>query len=377
MARLAGFAAAALMITAGSAAGCTAEPSTGGSAPTVSAPGASTGSDSGSGKGLAVETVASGLTHPWEVGFLPDGRMLVTQRPGKISLVADGRVTDLDADLTDVVARGEGGLMGLVVQGENRFTTCHNTAQDVRLVTWELTGTTAKRVADPLLAGLPANPSGRHSGCRLALDRDGTILAGTGDTARAAVSQDRSSLGGKVLRIDPESGQATVYTYGHRNVQGVAVREDGMIFTAEHGPDVDDEVNVLREGANYGWDPSRGGTVGGYNEEVPMTDLERFPDAVRAVWSSGRPTEALSDAVFLSGERWGDLDGVLAVTALKGSKLLLFTVTPEGGVHSVAVPPELDDTFGRLRGAELGPDGALYVTTSNGTDDKVLKLTPR
>jgi len=106
-----------------------------------------------------------------------------------------------------------------------------------------------------------------------------------------------------------------------------------------------------------------------------MTDLTRFPDAVEAIWKSGSPTEAVAGATFLSGGQWGDLDGVLAVVALKGSKLMLFTLTPEGGVHSVAVPAELDGTQGRLRAARTGPDGALYVTTSNGDNDKLLRVT--
>ncbi|WP_367132499.1 sorbosone dehydrogenase family protein [Saccharothrix sp. HUAS TT1] len=370
MRRVVGFAAVVLL------AGCSAE-SPGGTAPPTAAP-----------EGIEVEVVASGLSHPWDVGFLPDGRMLVPQRPGRIALVsAEGSVTDVEADLGDVAARGEGGLMSLVVHPDfatsGRFTTCSNTAADVRLVTWELAGAKATRVVDPLLAGLPSNPSGRHSGCRMALDRDGNLLIGTGDTARGDVPQDRSSLGGKVLRVDLATGEGVadnpfgdrVYTYGHRNVQGVAVRQDGLVFTAEHGPSVDDEVNALRAGGNYGWDPSRGGAADGYDEGVPMTDLERFPDAVPAAWSSGSPTEAICDAAFLVGEQWGALDGVLAVTALKGAKLLLFTVTQDGGVHSVSIPSELDGSYGRLRGAELSPDGALYVTTSNGTDDKILRIT--
>ena len=371
MRRFAGFAAVGVLAAVSA---CSAEGS-GGTAPSTSTP-----------EGLKVEVVASGLSHPWDVGFLPDGRLLVPQRPGRIALVQDGRVTDVEADLGDVAARGEGGLMSLVVHPDfatsRRFTTCFNTASDVRLVTWELDGAKATRVKDPLLSGLPTAASGRHSGCRMALDRDGDLLIGTGDTARGSVAQDRSSLGGKVLRVDLATGEGVagnpfgdrIYTYGHRNVQGVAVRPDGLVFTAEHGPDVDDEVNALKPGGNYGWDPSRGGTVGGYDEDVPMTDLERFPDAVPAVWSSGDPTEAICDAAFLVGEQWGPLDGVLAVTALKGSKLLLFTVDQEGRVASVATPPELDGTHGRLRGAELSPDGSLYVTTSNGTDDKILRL---
>ncbi|MBA2310099.1 MAG: PQQ-dependent sugar dehydrogenase [Pseudonocardiales bacterium] len=356
---------------------------------------------------LKVSTVARGLSHPWDVGFLPDGQMLVTQRPGRLALLSSGQpgatVTTVEADFADVLVQGEGGLMGLVVHPDfgssRRFTTCQThttggTADDIRLVTWELSADSrsARKVKDPLVGGLPVNPSGRHSGCRPTLGADGALLVGTGDTARGNIAQDRGSLGGKVLRVDlatggpapgsPFAGSANareplVYTYGHRNVQGVAVQPGtGRVFTAEHGPTRDDEVNLLRPGTNYGWDPSKGGTVGGYDESVPMTDLQRFPDAVRAVWSSGSPVEAICGLAILSGQQWGSLDGALAVAALRGSKLLLMTLGADGAVTQVSVPAQLDDTFGRLRGARLGPDGALYVTSSNGTDDVVLRVEP-
>ncbi|HEY6793332.1 MAG TPA: PQQ-dependent sugar dehydrogenase [Kineosporiaceae bacterium] len=355
---------------------------------------------------LTVETVAGGLEHGWDVGFLPGGTVLVAQRPAKLALVSGTRpgatVTPVTADLADVMVRGEGGLMGLVVHpdfGTSRlFTTCqthteHGEPVDIRLVTWRLAddGRSATRVRD-LLTGLPLNPSGRHSGCRPTLAADGSLLVGTGDTANGAVSQDRASLGGKVLRINLTTGapvpgnpfiassnprERLIWTYGHRNVQGVAVRPGtGQVFTAEHGPTFNDEVNLLRPGGNYGWDPSRGGTVGGYDESVAMTDRARFPDAVDAVWQSGATTQAVCAAAFLSGRQWGELDGALVITALKGAKLLVLTLDRAGAVSSVAIPPEFDHAFGRLRAARLGPDGALYVTTTNGTDDKLLRVTP-
>jgi glucose/arabinose dehydrogenase len=354
--------------------------------------------------GLRVTPVAAGFEIPWDVGFLPDGRVLMTERPGRISLLSSTRpgatVTPVQADLDDVYARGEGGLMGLVVHPDfatsGRFTTCQTHEEagrptDVRLVTWQLDGTTARRVADPLVGGLPIASSGRHSGCRPTIAADGLLVVGTGDSARGALAQDLTSLGGKTLRMtldgDPAPGnpfadaanpaQRLIYTYGHRNVQGVALRPGtGEVYTAEHGPSTDDEVNRLRPGGNYGWDPSQGGTVGGYDESVPMTDRERFPDAVPAVWSSGRPVEAVSGAAFLSGPQWGTLDGVLAVAALRGEKLLLMTLGPDGAIASVGVPAELDATYGRLRAVRTAPDGALFVTTSNGSDDKVLRIDP-
>ncbi len=334
-------------------------------------------------QGLKVEEVAGGFEHAWDLGFLPDGSVLVTERPATVKLVKDGRVTPVDIDLTDVRVRGEGGLMGLVVHPDgNRFTACYNTVSDVRLVTFRLEGTKATKTKD-LLTGMPSNSSGRHSGCRPTLAPDGTMYVATGDIAQGRNPQDRTSLGGKVLRIDPETGEGAkgnpfesaqnanerrIYSYGHRNVQGVVFRPgSGQAFSSEHGPSVDDEVNLLKAGGNYGWDPSKGGTKGGYDESVPMTDLQRFPDAVPAVWSSGSSTEAICQAAFWNGK--------LAVTALKGSKLMLFTLDDAGEVRDVSIPAELNDRYGRLRAARTAPDGSLYLTTSNGSDDKLLRLT--
>lgn len=355
---------------------------------------------------LKVETVAGGLSHGWDVGFLPDGKVLVSQRPARFALLSSSEpgatVTDVKADLSDVLVQGEGGLMGLVVHPDfedtRRFTTCQTHTEngqpsDIRLVTWRLAEDEQIATREKeLLTGLPLASSGRHSGCRPTLARDGALLVGTGDTAQGAFPQDRTNLGGKVLRLDLETGEPKednpfigsanrneryVYTYGHRNIQGVALRPDSdQVFTAEHGPGENDEVNLVQAGKNYGWDPSQGGTVGGYDESVDMTDLQRFPDAVPAKWQTGAMTEAVCAATFLEGDQWGALNGTLVITALKGEKVVLLSLNEQGDVTTVSVPKEFTDTFGRLRAARSGPDGALYLTTSNGTDDKLLRVTP-
>ena len=266
---------------------------------------------------LAVEVVTEGLEHGWDIGFLPDGQALVTERPGGSrwcpGCVRGRGARTVRADLDDVYAQGEGGLMGMVVHPDfatsREFTTCQThqeggDPEDIRLVTWRLSADerSAERVRT-LLSGLPIS-TGRHSGCRPELAADGALLVGTGDTAAGDIPQDRTSLGGKVLRLDLRAGdplpdnpfasssnrrERYVLSYGHRNVQGVAVQPGtGAVYTAEHGPSFNDEVNRIRAGANYGWDPSQGGTVGGYDESVPMTDRERFPDAVPAIWQSGQ-----------------------------------------------------------------------------------------
>lgn len=400
-----------LVPTAASATGTPGGPvsgatSTGGAGGT----GGSSAAGGSAGVALDVQVLTRGLSHGWDIGFLPDGNLLVSERQGRFSVVDPRRASDdaprrVAGDLSDVYARGEGGLLGFVLHPDfaasGLLTACLDHAEagapvDVRLVTYRLPGPgpvasrRLEKVKD-LVTGLPINPSGRHSGCRPAIAADGALIVGTGDTANGRVSQDRTVLGGKTLRLDLTSGQPAagnpfasaanaaeryVYTYGHRNVQGVAVQPGtGAVYTVEHGPDRDDEVNRLKPGGNYGWDPSAGGTRDGYDESVPMTDLTRFPDAVPAAWSSGLPTLATSGAAFLSGPVWGPYDGWLAVTALKASKLLLMRVGPDGKVTQVVVPKELDGTHGRLRAARLGPDGALYVTSSNGDADVLLKIT--
>lgn len=196
--------------------------------------------------------------------------------------------------------------------------------------------------------------------------------------------QDLASLGGKLLRVDPRSGgPATgnpfadsvnprtrlILSYGHRNVQGLSIHPDtGWIWSVEHGPGTDDEVNRIMAGANYGWNP-----VPGYNELVPMTDRAEFPDAVAAAFTSGRPTLALSGGEFLDHPRWGARQGGLAVASLKDQSLRLLYFTADGTYRSQEIL--IDGTYGRLRAVEAGPDGWLYVTTSNGNgSDKILRV---
>ncbi len=379
----------AVLTACGSATGTSTSTGPAGAAGTPDAPGV---------PALAVSTVVGGLEHPWDLGFLPDGSMLVTERAGRVQRVADGRAQPVSMDLDDVFAQGESGLLGLLVHPDfatsREFSTCQSHTEngdpvDIRVLTWTLSedGSAATAAAQPLLTGLPLNPSGRHSGCRLGLDPDGNLMVTTGDTADPDAPQDLGSLGGKTLRADLETGKPLadppfpadpyVWSTGHRNLQGIAVRPGtDQVFTAEHGPDIDDEVNLDARGANSGWDPSQGGTVDSYDESVPMTDLARFPDAVEAVWSSGDPTEAISGAAFLDGPQWGSLDGAFVMAALKGQKVIALQLDAAGAVTGEVVPAELRGTLGRIRSVQQGPDGDLYLTTDNGSDDEVVRVTP-
>ena len=258
---------------------------------------------------------------------------------------------------------------------------------DVRLVRWTVdAGFTTLTNRTNIFVGGPVNISGelgRHSGCRPRFGPDGRLWVGTGDAATGTAPQDPRSLGGKVLHINKDGTPAPgnlggaydprIFSYGHRNVQSIAFRADGMGFQTEHGPDRDDELNRLVTG-NFGWNPVVAGSTA-YNEGVPMTDLQKYPSAVPAVWSSGLPTVAPSGATFINGSRWSTWNGVLVVALLKGSKLLAFRTNAQGRVTEVGAALS---GYGRLRSPVLGPDNNLYITTDNGGGtDKILKLTPR
>jgi glucose/arabinose dehydrogenase len=339
---------------------------------------------------LAVTPVVSGLSIPWDVAFADDGTMFFTERAGRISVrLIDGVVRRLTANMNDLWAQGETGLMGIELDPafnqNRRVYTCQGTLDNnntVQVLAWVADAglTRLDRVNDPLVGGIDGS-SGRHGGCQLRIGPDGTLLIGTGDAATGTNPQNLQSLAGKTLRVNrftgaPVPGNAgggdpRIYTYGHRNVQGLAVRTNGQVFSIEHGSDRDDEVNILQPGGNYGWDP-----VPGYNETRPMTDFGKFPNAVGAVWSSGFPTIATSAGTFLRGAKWQGWNGALAVSVLAGRHLRVFFLDSRGAVVDQYLPPELNGRFGRLRGAELGPDGDLFVTTSNGSNDAILRVSP-
>lgn len=351
---------------------------------------------------LTVTVVQDGLAIPWDLAFLPDRSMLFTERTAKrLSLrTAGGSTRTIFTSPTHMWASGETGLMSVEVAADfattREFITCHGYKADgnpeVRVVRWRLnTAMTSASYVRTLVAGLPAT-SGRHGGCALVKGSRNQLYVGTGDAATGTNPQSLRSGGGKVLRVDATTGKPVstnpyarsgnkmtqrIFTYGHRNVQGLARRSDGSIWSVEHGSYRDDEVNRLAKQGNYGWNPvPRSSDDPAYNEgaDSPMTD-HALPGAQRsAAWRSGDPTVATSGAAFV-GSSWGDWNGALAVSVLKDSELRLLRFSSAGSLREVWKPSALDGTYGRLRGAVRGPDGALYLTTSNGSDDKILKVT--
>jgi aldose sugar dehydrogenase len=336
---------------------------------------------------LLTGTWVGGLSRPWDLTFLPDGTPVYTENDsGQIS----ARLSDTDTHhvLASVSqfepsfsSAGEGGLMGIAAD-PNWWTNqlvyvCYSTSTDNRVARMTLNPAANPPVANwqDIVTGIPHNTF--HNGCRVRFQPGtGALFVSTGDAGQATAPQDDNSLGGKILRITtdgkPWPGNPNGflwYTKGHRNPQGIAFRPGTQqVFDDEHGPDVDDEVNLLTPaGGNAGWNPNVGGL---YNQSVPMTD----PNAavtfggtlINPTWKSGGQTVAPSGSTFLSGAQWKTWDGALVVACLDssaqvGQRLLVFHLSADG--KSTAPPVTAFNLGIRLRAAVQGPDGALYVIT--------------
>ncbi len=341
---------------------------------------------------LKVRTVTRGLQHAWDAQPAPGGRVLVTERDrARISVVRKGTRRKLANLSRTVWVSGETGLMSMAVDRRRRILwACHGYVgaggPEVRVTRWQVDARW-RRISSPraVVTGIDAS-SGRHGGCRLLLDRDSDALyVGTGDAATSGNPRNLDSLAGKVLRVHRMTGaampgnpfaaaggrRALVWTYGHRNVQGLAQRRDGSVWSVEHGSYRDDEVNRLVAGGDYGWNPGPG-----YDESVPMTDQSLPGTQVEAAWSSGQPTLATSGAAWVRGKGWGPLSGTLAVATLKASRVLFIRFDADGRVKWVRAPAPLR-RLGRIRSVTSTPSGALLLTTDNGARDRVVRVTPR
>ena len=359
--------------------------------------------------GLEVTVLQDGLAVPWDLAFLPDGRLLVTERVGRINVFAsaapDAPLLGTTA-IPDVLRLGEGGGLGVAVDRDfASFPFAYVCATrdfdgadgpmpaENQLLRYRVESN-ATLVLDgpPLLSGMRAHE--HHDGCAVEMDVASHLWVTMGDanTARSEnLAQDPNSLNGKVLRINrdgsiPEdnpvlpgaSGPSAVFSMGHRNPQGVAIRPDGLVVAAEHGTDRDDELNHIVPGGNYGyacW--SATDTLGPAQEqEGPAKEgCGGSAEYLPAAWASGSPTIATSGATFL-GAGWGDWEGDLVVTTLKDEDLRLFEISADG-VSATQLAVLLDGEFGRLRAATIGPDEALYLTTSNDVNDLILRLVRR
>jgi glucose/arabinose dehydrogenase len=335
---------------------------------------------------VTTETVAEGLEVPWSLVFTPDGRILVAERPGRIRVIQGGVLQEKPyATLEQVVSVSESGLMGMALHPDFA-----NNGQLFVCYTYENEdGDLGNRVArltevngagtdhQVLLEDIPG--ASRHDGCALGFGPDGKLYVTMGEATDTEAAQNLDSLSGKVLRLEADGSVPSdnpfpgsyVYTYGHRNPQGIdwhPTTGDG--FITEHGPDVDDEINILEPGGNYGWP-----------EVTGEAEDSRFIDPILSL----TPTIAISGGAFYSGDKLAaSWEGNFIAAALRGAHLLRVTLEPPEFRTVLSQQRLFEEEFGRLRAVAVSPDGYLYFTTSNHDgrgdpqpgDDKVLRLVP-
>jgi glucose/arabinose dehydrogenase len=314
------------------------------------------------------QTVATGLATPWGMAFLPDGSALVAERDSaRLLQVRTGAAPVVRGTVPGVVAGGEGGLLGLAVSPtfsqDNLVYAYFTAANDNRIVRFPLTAIQNQTV---VLSGLAK--ASIHNGGRIAFGPDGMLYAGVGDAGQTSNSQNLQSRNGKILRMQPNGAvppgnpfaNSLVYSLGHRNVQGLAWDGQGRLYATEFGQNTWDEVNQIVAGGNYGW-PTVEGTSTNPNFRNPIVQ-----------WTTAQASP--SGAAFANN--------TLFAAALRGARLWTVPLTASGGAGTPVA--ELQGQFGRLRTVALGPDGWLWVTTSNRdgrgnpapTDDRVLRFPP-
>ncbi|WP_299166637.1 sorbosone dehydrogenase family protein [uncultured Arthrobacter sp.] len=322
-------------------------------------PAPSTARPAALGDPIVTAELASGLGVPWAMALLPDGSLILTEREtAEVKRIVDGEIEVLGVVEDAIAAGGEGGLLGVAVPpdfpDEPRLYLYYTSPTDNRVVSMAYSEDGLDRPQD-VLTGIPK--ASIHNGGRIKFGPDGYLYIGTGDASDAESAQDRASLGGKILRIRADGEPApdnpfgsSVYSLGHRNVQGLAWDSAGRLWASEFGPDRDDELNLVVPGGNYGW-PAVTGAPGDSD----------FLDA-SVVWPSTATSSPSGMAI---------LDDVAYIGGLRGERLWRVPVTDGSPQEPSSF---LDGTHGRLRDTIAGTDGGLLIATNEDGGSRILQV---
>ena len=338
-----------------------------------------------------VVPLVSGLVHPWSLVFLPDGDLLITERPGRLRVVRHGRLLEEPiAGVPVVASTGQGGLLDVVLHpnfATNRLLCLAYSRRDsdgngTAIICSELVG---NRLVNSrvIFAAEPSLRGGKHFGCRLVFDVNGNLYATLGDRGIRALAQALSSHPGSVIRIDlsgdaladnpfvhREDAQPEIFTYGNRNPQGLAWQpQTGVLWMHEHGPRGGDELNQVIAGTNYGWPVISYGkeywsrkAVGEGTHKIGMAQPVHY-------WV---PSIAPSGMAFYSGSRFPQWQGNLFIGSLKFGELVRLEINASQVIHEERL---LNGDFGRIRDVRLGPDELIYLLTDS-PNGQLLRLEP-
>lgn len=346
--------------------------------------------NSGGNTQLDTTVIAKGLEVPWEILWSPDNNIWVTERTGRVLRInPNTRQMDILLEI-EVAQQGESGLLGMTLHPDfpttplvylvyNYFesTTIRErlsryTYQQDQLVNEEI-----------LINNIPGNTY--HDGSRLAFGPDGKLYMTTGDAGNMSSAQDPGSLNGKVLRINPDGtvpddnpvSGSYVWASGSRNAQGLVFSPTGILYSSEHGPDSDDEINIIEMGRNYGWPNVKG--MCNAPEEITFCDANNVREPIQVY----TPTLALAGIAYYDHDLIPEWNNSLIVTSLKAGKLLILHLD-ETGMSITGSTTVYDNTLGRLRDVCVSNDGRVFISTSNrdgrGTpkpgDDKIIEIKP-
>jgi len=328
---------------------------------------------------LRTVEVARGLDNPWALAFLPDGRLLVSEKPGRLRLIgSDGKPGEALGGLPPVAAARQCGLLDVVAdpqfaQNQTLFWTFAEAGaggNSTAVARGRLVGNRLTEV-QTIFSQQPKVDSDLHCGSRIVFARDGTLLVGLGDRfTRKDDAQNPGNHLGKVVHMNRDGRQFEVWSLGHRNIQGAALHPaTGALWAIEHGPQGGDEVNLVERGRNYGWPLLTYGRNYGSGTRIGDEGPKPGFEQPLHVWV---PSIAPSGMAFLTSTRYPGWQGSLFVGALRGQALVRLTLA---GNKVVGEERLLLNLAQRIRDVRQGPDGWLYVVT-DGADGRVLRVEP-
>lgn len=340
---------------------------------------------------LRIVKVVSGLEHPWGHAFLPDNRILITERPGRLRLVENDVLNpEPVAGLPDIAARGQGGLLDITLHPNfetNRlvyfsFSAAGTGGVGTEVARGKLTGNRLEGV-EVIFRMTPKSETGHHFGSRLVFDREGYLYITLGDRGEKSRAQLTGDHAGSVIRLhddgrvpadNPYVGkqgwQPEKYTLGHRNMQGAALHpETGEIWTHEHGPQGGDEINIIRPGVNYGWPVITYGVNYVIGTKIGEGSHKEGMAQPLHYWV---PSIAPSGMTFYTGDKFPRWRGNLMVGSLKDEMLVRLSLDGEKVVGEERL---LENRLGRIRDVSQGPDGYLYLLTDE-DDGMLVRIEP-